>query len=466
MTDFIHDNFLLDTETSQRLYHDYACDQPIIDYHCHLSPEELSANRRYDNLFDIWLAGDHYKWRAMRLNGEPEHLCTGDGEPYEKFLAFARTVPRTIRNPLFHWTHLELKRYFGIHQLLTPESAPAIWEEANKQLATDDFQMWSVLDKFRVKMIGTTDDPTSSLESHRALAQSDCPAKVLPSFRPDPAFGVSKTDVWNDWLESLASASGTACGTLGQLLEALQERINAFAAVGCLASDHGLESCPNQIATDAEAEAIFAKGRAGQAVSGDEEAAFTGYLLCWLGERYAEKNWVMQFHVGAIRNVNRGLFQKLGADIGCDSIHDRDQIEGLATVLGELSGRNALPRVVLYNLDPAKNYAFATMCGNFFEEGVPGKIQFGSGWWFLDQLEGMTWQMNTLSQLGLLSNFIGMLTDSRSLMSYPRHEYFRRLLCRLIGADMENGLIPNDMDWMGQVVSDISYGNAKRFFGL
>lgn len=464
---FIHDDFLLETEAARELYHTSAKDQPILDYHCHLPPEAIAANHQFDNLFDIWLAGDHYKWRAMRTNGEPESLCTGDADPYDKFLAFARTVPATLRNPLYHWTHLELKRYFDIDELLDESTAPAIWETANAQLATESCSVYRLLEQFKVQLVGTTDDPTDDLQHHRKIAQSDCPAKVVPTFRPDKGIGIHNSEVWNPWVDALSDASGVATDTLSGFLSALDNRIQFFAENGCLASDHGLESCPTVIASEQEAQAIYASARSGQLLSKDDADRFAGFLLCWLGERYAELGWAMQLHLGPLRNVNAGLFAELGPDIGCDSISDVDQIAGLKCLLGELSVRGKLPKTILYNLNPAQNYAFATMCGNFSEAGVPGKMQFGSGWWFLDQLEGMTWQLNALSSLGLLSHFIGMLTDSRSFMSFPRHEYFRRLLCDLIGKDLEKGHLPKAMlPRLHQLVSDVSFGNAKRYFGL
>jgi glucuronate isomerase len=467
MKPFIHDDFLLETSAARDLYHGFAADQPIIDYHCHLSPKDLAENRRFDNLYDVWLSGDHYKWRAMRLNGESERCCTGDAEPYDKFCAYARTVPATLRNPLYHWTHLELQRYFGIDQLLDEKSAPAIWEQANAALATDELSAWGILNKFKVEMIGTTDDPTDDLKYHAQIAKSDCPAKVLPSFRPDKAFMVGESQAWNAWVDQLEAASGIDCSSLNGLLGALSSRIEFFDTLGCVASDHGIEKCPVVIASDSDASRIFQQARSQNGiVSEAEQDAFAGFLLCWLGEQYAEKGWAMQLHLGAIRNVNAAIYADYGPDAGCDSIHDIAQVKGVATILGELSARGKLPKTILYNLDPAKNYAFATMCGNFFEEGVPGKVQFGSGWWFLDQLEGMTMQLNALSNLGLLSRFIGMLTDSRSFMSYPRHEYFRRLLCNMLGDDIEKGHLPRDLGLVSPLVSQVSYTNAKSYFNV
>ncbi|MGC6506260.1 MAG: glucuronate isomerase [Coraliomargaritaceae bacterium] len=463
--DFIHSDFLLETDRASELYHTYAKDQPIIDYHCHLNPADLAANKRYKNLHEIWLAGDHYKWRAMRLNGEDEECCTGKADPYDKFRAYARTVPYTVRNPLYHWTHLELKRYFNIDTLLNEDTASEIWDQANAALADENLSTWGILKRFKVEMIGTTDDPTDTLEHHQSLVGSQCPATVLPSFRPDKAYSLANGASWNSWVDQLESVSSIDCSTLNGLQEALLQRIDHFASLGCVASDHGIAACPEVIASEAEAASIFSSARNGNQLSSDQADAFTGFLLTWLGQCYHEKNWVMQLHLGAIRNVNRALHASSGSDLGCDSIDDVAQIIGLSTVLGELSHRKKLPKVILYNLDPSKNYPFATMCGNFFETGVPGKIQFGSGWWFLDQLEGMTLQLNALSNLGLLSRFIGMLTDSRSLMSYPRHEYFRRILCNILGNDMERGQIPSTLP-IGNTIAAISYNNAKNYFNL
>jgi glucuronate isomerase len=465
-TPFIHDDFLLESKPARELYHRAAADQPIIDYHCHLPPADLAANRQFSNLYEIWLEGDHYKWRAIRANGIGEAYCTGEADPYDKFLAFAKTVPATLRNPLFHWTHLELKRYFGIDTLLNEESAPEIWEEANRQLAQPSHSAWGILEQFKVQFIGTTDDPIHSLEHHRTLASSECPARVGPTFRPDPAFGLGNLVAWNNWVDELEKASGQDCDNLNNLLNALDNRMTFFHEMGCLASDHGLERCPESIAPASEAAETYLQCRSGQDCADEDLEGLVGYLLAWLGERYAEREWVMQLHLGPTRGVNTGLLEKLGADIGCDSIGDFPQVDGLQCILGELSRRDNLPKTILYNINPSQNYAFATMCGNFSEEGVPGKMQFGSGWWFLDQLEGMTWQLNALSNLGLLRHFVGMLTDSRSFMSFPRHEYFRRLLCNLIGQDVEKGLIPDSPEQNELLVSAVCHHNASHYFQL
>ncbi|MBN1404410.1 MAG: glucuronate isomerase [Opitutales bacterium] len=466
MKPFIHDDFLLNSSAARELYHGHAEGRPIIDYHCHLSPKDLADNRRFTNLTEIWLEGDHYKWRAMRANGEPEALCSGKGAPYEKFLAFARTVPQTLRNPLHHWAHMELARYFGISELLDEKSAPAVWENANAQLASEGMDSWGILKKFNVVMIGTTDDPTDDLAHHARLAKSACPAKVLPSFRPDKAFALGDIAEWNAWTDKLEAASNKGCVTLADFLAALDSRIDHFIAHGCVVTDHGLFNCPEQIAGESEAAAIFAAARAGRPVSAAQVEAFAGHVLAFLGERYAEKGLVMQLHLGAFRNVNTGMMNSYGPDAGCDSVGDYRQGPGLVKILGELSARGKLPKTILYNLNPADNYLFACMCGNFFEEACPGKMQYGSGWWFLDQMDGMRAQIDTLSRLGLLSRFVGMLTDSRSMMSYCRHEYFRRILCNMLGEDVEKGLVPPDMAALGAMVENISHRNADAYFGV
>ncbi len=466
MRPYIHPDFLLQTAAARTLYHEYAEGLPIVDYHCHLPPAELAENHKFRDLTEIWLEGDHYKWRAMRAIGLDEKYCTGNASPYEKFLAFAETVPQTLRNPIHHWTHLELSRYFGIEELLTPESAPRIWSQANEKLAGEELRAWGILKQFNVQLVGTTDDPSDDLAHHIALQQSACPAMIVPTFRPDKALFIEKTADWNKWVDRLAAVSARDCSTFSGFLGALAARIAFFKECGARASDHGLERCPARIGSEAEAAATFAAARAGRLPNPDAAEAFAGFVLTWLGERYAEEGWAMQLHLGAIRSVNGDILRRLGPDKGCDSIGDFTQVVPLARLLGELAARQRLPRTIVYNLNPADNHAFATMVGNFFEAGVPGKMQFGSGWWFLDQLDGMTAQLNTLSSVGLLSQFIGMLTDSRSFMSYCRHEYFRRLLCNLLGNDMERGLLPDDTEQVGALVSAVCCGNAQRYFGL
>ena len=463
---FITDDFVLSTKTARELYHGFAENRPIIDYHCHLSPKDLSENRRFTNLTEIWLEGDHYKWRAMRANGEPERFCTGDASPYEKFLAFARTVPNALRNPLYHWTHIELKRYFGIEELLNEDSAPRIWAKANECLAAPDMDAWGILRKFNVRMVGTTDDPADDLARHVEISKSACPAVVAPTFRPDKSMTLADIPAWNKWVDSLEGASGASCASLPMFMEALESRVDHFVKCGAKATDHGLARCPEQIASETEAAATFAAARSGRAVSPEKADAFAGYVLAQLGEMYADKGIVMQLHLGTFRNVNAGMMRSYGPDAGCDTVADYRQGPGLVRMLGELSGRGKLPRTILYNLNPADNYLFACMCGNFFEGGMPGKMQYGSGWWFLDQSDGMRWQIDALSRLGLLSRFVGMLTDSRSFMSYCRHEYFRRILCNMLGDDIEKGRIPPDTARVGAMVEDICHRNAERYFGL
>jgi glucuronate isomerase len=457
---FIHDDFLLQSAAAKRLYHSYAQSEPILDYHSHLPPKDIAENRRFADLFEIWLEGDHYKWRAMRANGVEEKYCTGDASPYEKFLAFARTVPKTLRNPLYHWTHLELARYFGITELLNEESAPRIWDRANAQLASEDLRVWGILKKFQVKAVCTTDDPADDLGYHKAIAKSDCPAKVYPTFRPDNALNVHRPEVFLPWLERLFESSGRSIDSFADFLAALDQRHGAFHEIGCRLSDHGLNRCWANFCDEEEAAAIFDKAREGGAATPEEHERFASFMMLYFGALDAKRGWTKQLHLGARRNANGWAFQNLGADKGFDSIGDWEQGDALAAYLGRMAEDEKLPKMVLYNLNPSDNYAFATMTGNFRD------IRFGSGWWFLDQKEAMEWQMNALSNCGLLANFLGMLTDSRSFMSFPRHEYFRRTLANLAGADIEAGLLPNDDALIGGMVRDICFGNAKKFLGL
>jgi glucuronate isomerase len=463
---FIHDDFLLTTRAARRLYHRFAEAEPICDYHCHLPPKDIAENRQFGNLFEIWLEGDHYKWRAMRANGVPERFCTGDAEPFEKFLAWARTVPHTLRNPLYHWTHLELRRYFGISELLDERTARKIWDSANAKLLTPELTAHGILKKFQVKLVGTTDDPTDDLRHHAAIAKSGLATKVLPTFRPDKALAIHETLAWNAWVDKLAAAADVDIRSLDALLEALQLRHDFFAQMDARMSDHGLEQACADFCTDAEAKAIFRKARAGKPVSLEERDQFATFIMLFVGRLSAAKGWVMQLHLGALRNLNTRLMKQIGPDTGFDSIGDFPQARALAAFLDRLDSENALPRTILYNLNPADNYVFAALAGNFQDGSVPGKIQFGSAWWFLDQREGMEWQMNVLSNLGLLSRFVGMITDSRSFMSYPRHEYFRRVLCNLLGRDVENGELPDDASLLGPMIRNICHGNAERFLGL
>ena len=463
---FIHDDFLLTTKTARRLYHEYAEAEPILDYHCHLPPPDVAGNRRFQDLFEIWLEGDHYKWRAMRADGIDERYCTGDASHEEKFLAWARTVPHTLRNPLYHWTHLELKRYFGIDELLDERSAPRIWEQANALLASDGLRAHGILRKFHVKAVCTTDDPTDDLACHKAIAASDLETKVFPAFRPDKALNVHVPEVFNPWVNRLEAASNTSIATLADFAGALKKRHDFFHQMGGRLSDHGLCHAYGEFATEHEACQIFGRARTGHAVTPEEHNRFAGYLMLFFGRLDAERGWTKQLHLGARRNNNTRRYRELGPDTGYDSAGDWPQADALGNYLDRLDLDNALPKVVIYNLNPADDYVLATMIGNFQDGSIAGKIQFGRAWWFLDQKEAMQWQMNALSNCGLISRFLGMLTDSRSFMSYPRHEYFRRVLCDLFGKDVEAGEIPDDDALAGPMIRNICYANAKQFLGL
>jgi glucuronate isomerase len=466
MSTFIHDDFLLQSDAARALFHEYAEHEPILDYHCHLSPKDIAENRQFKDLFEIWLEGDHYKWRAMRANGVDERFCTGDAPPREKFLAWARTVPYTLRNPLYHWTHLELKRYFGIDVLLNENTAPAIWERANELLATKDFSTQGILKRFDVRALCTTDDPTDDLSYHSAVATAGLATRVYPTFRPDKALNVHLPEVFNAWVVKLADVSGVTIDSLRDFLDALRQRHDYFHAHGCRLSDHGLNHCYAEFPSEVVAERIFDTARSGSAATASEHEEFASFLMLYFGHLDAERGWAKQLHLGAFRSANSKGLRKLGPDTGFDSIGDWSQVAGLGGYLDRLDHENALPKTIIYNLNPADNYAIATMAGNFQDGSVAGKIQFGGGWWFLDQREAMEWQMNALSNNGLLSRFVGMLTDSRSFMSYPRHEYFRRVLCNLVGQDVERGELPDDMELVGGMVRNICFDNVKSYLGL
>jgi len=466
MMNFIHEDFLLTTRTARRLYHQYAATEPIFDFHCHLPPRDIAENRRFRNLFEIWLEGDHYKWRAMRSNGVAERYCTGDASPWEKFRAWAATVPHTLRNPLYHWTHLELKRYFDIDELLDEASAVRIWKEANDKLASPELSAQGILKKFRVTTLCTTDDPTDDLKPHEAIAASGLATRVFPAFRPDKALAVNQPELFNRWVDQLARAADVDIHSFSAFLDALRRRHDYFHAHGCRLSDHGLTQCYANFCSERVAAGIFARARRGRAASPEEHARFAAFLMLFFGRLDAEKGWVKQLHLGAMRNNNTRRFRELGPDTGFDSIGDYPQAQALAAYLDRLDRENALPKVILYNLNPADNYVFGTMIGNFQDGSVPGKIQWGASWWFLDQKEGIEWQLNALSNLGLLSRFVGMVTDSRSFMSYPRHEYFRRVLCNLIGRDVENGELPDDDSLLGPLIRNLCYANARSYLNL
>jgi glucuronate isomerase len=463
---FLTEDFLLCSEAARELYHGYAASMPIIDYHCHLPPDEIAANRQFEDLAAIWLAGDHYKWRAMRTQGVDERYITGDASPREKFQRWAETVPYTVRNPLYHWTHLELKKPFGIAaRLLDRESAQWIWDECNEKLADPRFACRELIRGAHVEVVCTTDDPVDTLASHRVLAaDASYPVKVLPAWRPDKAMAVENPAAYNAWVDRLAAAADVDIGDYESFLEALRVRHQYFHERGCRLSDHGVERVDAEEYTDAEIRAIFARVRGGGEVSAREAAQFRSAMLLACGRMDHEMGWVQQYHIGALRNANTRMMKALGPDTGFDCIGDFDVGRSLARFLDRLDATGQLAKTILYNLNPRDNAVFATLIGCFQDGSAPGKMQWGSGWWFLDQKDGMAEQLNVLSNMGLLSRFVGMLTDSRSFLSYSRHEYFRRILCNLVGAEVEAGELPRDIPWLGRIVQDICYHNAKAYF--
>lgn len=463
---FIHEDFLLQSAVARRLYHQYAAREPILDYHSHLSPRDVAEDRRFANLFEIWLEGDHYKWRAMRANGIAERFCTGDAPPYEKYLAWARTVPATLRNPLYHWTHLELNRYFDLGMLLDENSAKHIWDSANLYLKRHDLCARGILKKFDVRVLCTVDDPCDDLKHHGSVAASQSGLKLLPTFRPDKALLVDSAEQFNAWVGQLEAASNLSISTLSDFLEALRRRHVYFHAHGCRLSDHGIVHCFASPASPQDVSMIFAKARAGTSATHVETEQFASYLMLFFGRLDAEKGWTKQLHLGALRNVNTRMLREIGRDIGFDCIGQWPQAAALCAFLDLLEREGSLPKTIVYNVNPADNYAIATAIGSFQQGPVAGKLQFGSGWWFLDQQEGIEWQLNALSHTGLLSRFIGMLTDSRSFMSFPRHEYFRRILCNLLGEDVEKGKIPNDEALLGSLVRNVCFRNAQQYLQL
>ncbi len=462
---FLDDNFLLENRTAEILYHEYAARQPIIDYHNHLPPDEIASNKKFANLTAVWLNGDHYKWRAMRTMGVPERYITGDATDFEKFQKWAETVPFTIRNPLFHWTHLELKRYFGITDLLTPKTAEKIYNQCSELLNTDAYSTRNLLRKMNVEVVCSTDDPVDDLRFHQQVKQEGMDIKMLPAFRPDKAILIEK-ESFPAYIQKLGEVADIDIQSFDDLLEALQNRADYFDKNGCKLSDHGLEQVYAEEFTGHEANAIFKKRMAGLPVTPEEARKFMSAMLYHLGCMYAEKGWVQQFHLGALRNNSSRMMRQLGPDTGFDSIGDWEQAAALSKFLNRLDTEDKLAKTILYNLNPRDNEVMATMIGNFNDGSTRGKMQFGSAWWFLDQKDGMEKQLNALSNMGLLSCFIGMLTDSRSFLSFPRHEYFRRLLCNLIGRDVHNGELPDDTKWLGGIVEDICYRNAKGYFGF
>jgi glucuronate isomerase len=464
MKPFLSPDFLLETETARRLYHDHAANLPIIDYHSHLSPAEIAGNHQFENLTEVWLTGDHYKWRAMRANGVDESFITGDKSDWEKFYSWAKTVPCTLRNPLFHWTHLELQRYFDIHTLLQENTARKIYEDCNEKLKLPEFRVQGLLKKMKVEILCTTDDPADDLEFHLDLQKGNFPVKVFPTFRPDRALALTDTPSFCAYLDRLGRVSGISISTFSQFVDALKSRHDFFHAAGCRASDHGLEQLYPELWTETDLKNIFDRALAKEKINPEQARKFQSGLLHLMAEWDHEKNWVQQFHLGALRNNNSRMLSALGPDTGWDSIGDFPQAHGLSFFLNALDEKNKLAKTIIYNNNPCDNEMMATMIGNFNDGSVRGKVQWGSAWWFLDQKDGITRQLNAISNMGLISRFVGMITDSRSFLSFPRHEYFRRILCGLLGDEIERGELPGDLTWTAKMVGDICYQNALNFF--
>lgn len=464
MKPFLDDNFLLNSETAEQLYHDYAADMPVLDYHCHLPPDEIAADRKFENLTRAWLAGDHYKWRAMRTNGVDEKQITGNGSDEDKFEQWAATVPYTMRNPLYHWTHLEMRRYFGITDLLNPGTAKKIYHTCSEMLQEPEYSVRGLLKKMQVKLVCTTDDPIDSLEHHLAIKKGSPGIQVLPAFRPDAAMYVEDVDVFNTYLAKLEAASGISISSHADFLDALKNRHDYFTHNGCSVSDHGLEEIYAEDYNEKEISASFLQLRSGKSVDALSVRKFKSAMLEIFATWDHAAGWVQQFHLGAMRNNNSRMRKALGPDTGWDSIGDFPQARALSVFLNRLDNQNKLTKTIIYNLNPADNAVMATMTGNFNDGSFAGKIQWGSAWWFLDQLDGMEEQLNMLSSMGLISRFVGMLTDSRSFLSFPRHEYFRRLLCNLFGNDIEQGKLPGDIPWIGGMIRDICFHNAVNYF--
>lgn len=465
MKSFMDEHFLLNSATAQHLFHDYAKQMPVIDYHCHLPPAQIANDICFKNITQAWLYGDHYKWRAMRTNGVDEAYCTGDKSDFEKFQQWAATVPYTMRNPLYHWTHLELQRYFDIHEMLNGNSANTIYSTTNELLQQESYSTRNLIRKMNVVAICTTDDPIDSLAYHQQLMNDGFEVKVLPAFRPDKAMDVSSAAVFVDYLKKLESVCNLSISSFDDYLFALQNRHDFFATMGCTVSDHGLEEIYAEEFTGSEIEAIFNKVHTGKELNNTEQRKFKSCMLLHFAEWDWEKGWIQQFHLGALRNNNSRMMHKLGPDTGWDSIGDFSQAAALARFFNKLDIDDKLAKTIVYNLNPADNELMATMLGNFNDGSIAGKVQFGSAWWFLDQKEGIERQLNALSSMGLVSRFVGMLTDSRSFLSYPRHEYFRRIVCNLFGQEIERGELPNDIQWIGKMIQDICYNNAKEYFG-
>ncbi|MCX6206627.1 MAG: glucuronate isomerase [Bacteroidetes bacterium] len=466
MKNFLDENFLLSNKTAEKLYHSYAKQMPIIDYHCHLLPQQIAEDHQFKNITEAWLSGDHYKWRAMRTNGIDEAFCTGNKPDQEKFQEWAKTVPYTLRNPLYHWTHLELSRYFRINKILNQDSAAAIYEESTALIQKPEFSVKNLLRKMNVALVCTTDDPIDDLAFHEKIKNDGFEIPILPAFRPDNAMNVASPEKFNQYVKKLQAVTNISISSFDDYLYALQNRHDFFADAGCGVSDHGLEEIYAEDFTGSEIDTIFDKIHGGKELNEIEQKKFKSAMLIHFAEWDHEKGWAQQFHLGALRNNNSRMLQQLGPDTGWDSIGDFSQGRALSKFLGKLDSDNKLAKTILYNLNPADNELMATMIGNFNDGSMPGKIQYGAAWWFLDQKDGMVKQMNALSNMGLLSRFVGMLTDSRSFLSFPRHEYFRRLLCNLFGEEIERGELPNDEEWIGKVIQDICYRNARNYFNL
>jgi len=465
MGKFITEDFLLSNETAKELYHGVAKDLPIVDYHNHIVAEELLSDKPFDNLTELWLETDHYKWRAMRANGIEESLITGEVSEYDKFLAWAKTIPNMFGNPLYHWTHQELKNYLGIEELLNEQTAPSIWKQAQENLAETRLSPRKIMKMDKIEFLGTTDDPTDDLKSHQALQEEDIGVLVAPTFRPDNGLEIGGNH-FVDWVNKLAQVTDQSIQSYDELLMALDNRIDYFSKHGCRSSDHSLSQVFFKMTTKTEVESIFDKRLRGEKLTTEEIAQYKTYTLLTLGEKYAEQNWVMQLHIGARRNNNTRMYEKLGPDSGFDSIEDYHVINYLGHLLDALEEKQNLPKTILYGLNPKDQYTLATMAGNFQSDDFPGKIQLGAAWWFNDHIEGIETQMKVLAQTGLLRHFVGMLTDSRSFLSFSRHEYFRRILCNFLGASVEDGTIPNDRQLLEAYVRDICYKNAKRYFNI
>ncbi|MBC8393951.1 MAG: glucuronate isomerase [Deltaproteobacteria bacterium] len=466
MKNFMTDDFLLQTETAKTLYHRHAASMPIFDYHCHLSPQQIADDIQFENITQAWLYGDHYKWRAMRTNGINEEFITGNASDWEKFQKWAETVPYTLRNPLYHWTHLELRRYFGVEELLNPDTAKPIYEKCSEMISSPEYSTRNMMRKMNVKAVCTTDDPVDTLQHHKKIKDDGSEIKVLPTWRPDKGMATENIETLNSWINKLSKVAEIDIKNFDNYITAIKKRHDFFHEMGCRISDHGIETAYAEDYSTTEIQGIFDKIRSGKEPSCDEQLKFKSAMLVEFALMDHAKGWTQQFHLGALRNNCSRMLRTLGPDTGFDSIVDIEIAKPLAKFLDRLDIDNQLPKTIIYNLNPSDNELIATMIGNFQDGSVPGKVQFGSGWWFLDQKDGMEKQIEVLSNLGLLSRFVGMLTDSRSFLSYPRHEYFRRILCNILGNDVENGMLPNDMTLLGEMVENISFKNANEYFSI